>query len=196
LGLIPKGSSLTFLSRIKHNELGFPCLLSQPHFRLSVRVKPTLPKVGTWSPPGLPKTQSTIAGVKSPRISALLVSLERSWSVDVQNGLAWAIWTSAAQVMGKRRAGVKLPLWLPTTKSRESTCSRRALWECDTALESYLWGLQLWFRLHPNRRPRREVRIVQSPGTPTRDNFGTPLWESRDKKPFGCPLRGVTPSIL
>jgi hypothetical protein len=43
-------------------------LLSQPHFGLSVRVKPTLPKVGSWSPSGLPKTQSAIAGVKSPPI--------------------------------------------------------------------------------------------------------------------------------
>ncbi len=83
----------------------FKAILSQPHFGLSVRVKPTLPKVGSWSPSGLPKTQSAIAGVKYPRIWALLVSLERSWSVDVQNGLAWAIWTSTAQVMGKRRAG-------------------------------------------------------------------------------------------
>ncbi len=52
--------------------------LSQPHFGLNVRVKPTLPKVGSWSPPGLPKTQSANAGVKSPHIWALLVSLERS----------------------------------------------------------------------------------------------------------------------
>jgi hypothetical protein len=36
-----------------YNERG---QLSQPHFGLSVRVKPTLPKVGTWSPSGLPKT--------------------------------------------------------------------------------------------------------------------------------------------
>jgi hypothetical protein len=39
---------------------------------------------------------------------ALRCSLYRwkiSWSVDVQNGLAWVIWTSSAQVMGKRRAG-------------------------------------------------------------------------------------------
>jgi hypothetical protein len=79
--------------------------MSQRHFGLSVRVKPTLPKVGSWSPSGLPKTQSSIAGVKSPRIWALLVSLETSWNVDVQNGLAWAIWTFVAQVMGKRRAG-------------------------------------------------------------------------------------------
>jgi hypothetical protein len=31
--------------------------------------------------------------------------LERFWSVDVQNGLALAIWTFAAQVMCKRKAG-------------------------------------------------------------------------------------------
>ncbi len=42
--------------------------VSQPHFGLSVRVKPTLPKVGSWSPTGLPKIQSSIAGVKSPCI--------------------------------------------------------------------------------------------------------------------------------
>jgi hypothetical protein len=79
--------------------------LSQPHFGLSVRMKFTLPKVGTWSPPGLPKTQSSIVGVKTPCIEVFFIPLERFWSVDAQNGLAWAIWTSAAQVMGKRRAG-------------------------------------------------------------------------------------------
>jgi hypothetical protein len=34
-----------------------------------------------------------------------LVSLERSWNVDIENALALAIRTFAAQVMGKRRAG-------------------------------------------------------------------------------------------
>jgi hypothetical protein len=34
-------------------------------------------------------------------------SLERPWSGDVENGLAWAIWTFAAQVMAKRRADHK-----------------------------------------------------------------------------------------
>jgi hypothetical protein len=37
---------------------------------------------------------------------------------------------------------------------------------------------------------------IQTPGSPNWDSFGTPLWESRDKKPFGCSLRGVTQSIL
>jgi hypothetical protein len=37
---------------------------------------------------------------------------------------------------------------------------------------------------------------VQSPRSPNRDSFETPLWESRDKKPFGCSLREVTQIIL
>jgi hypothetical protein len=57
--------------------------MSQPHFGLSVRVKPTLPKVGTWSPLGLPKIQSSSWRAKTPRIGVFLVSLKRSWSVDV-----------------------------------------------------------------------------------------------------------------
>jgi hypothetical protein len=31
------------------------------------------------------------------------ISLESYQSVDVENGLAWAIWTSEAQVMTKRK---------------------------------------------------------------------------------------------
>jgi hypothetical protein len=50
--------------------------MSQPHFGLNVRVKPTLPKVGTWSPPGLPKIQSSSWRAKTPRIGVFLVSLE------------------------------------------------------------------------------------------------------------------------
>jgi len=37
---------------------------------------------------------------------------------------------------------------------------------------------------------------AQSPGSPNRDNFGTPLWESREKKPFGCRRDEVTQKIL
>ncbi len=114
------------------------------------------------------------------------IPLERSWSLDVQNGLAWVIWTSATQVMGKRRA----------TKSRESTRSRRALGECDTALKSSRWELQHWFRPRPDRRSGREAITVQNPRSPNHDSFRTPLWKSRDKKRFGCSLRGVTQNII
>ncbi len=37
---------------------------------------------------------------------------------------------------------------------------------------------------------------AQSPGSPNRDSFGTPLWESRDKEPFECVHGGVTQRIL
>jgi hypothetical protein len=36
----------------------------------------------------------------------------------------------------------------------------------------------------------------QSLGSPTHDNFETLPWESREKVPFGCSLRGVTQRIL
>jgi len=83
-----------------HNQI---MELSQPHFGQSGRMQLPLPKMETWSPLGLPKSQKTIWGVKSPCLGAFFMSLKRSWRVDVQNGLAWAIWTFAAQVMGKRR---------------------------------------------------------------------------------------------
>jgi hypothetical protein len=51
--------------------------LSQPHFGLSVRMKFTLPKVGTWSPSGLLEIQSLIPGVKTPCIGVFLISLKR-----------------------------------------------------------------------------------------------------------------------
>jgi hypothetical protein len=96
----------------------------------------------------------------------------------------------------KEGPGIKLPIWFPATKSRESTCSRRALGECDTALESSQRELQHWFRPCLDRRLGREAMTVQSLGSPNRDSFGTSLWESWDKKPFRCSLRGVTQSIL
>jgi len=82
--------------------------LLQPHFEASVRMKLTLPKVETWSPSRLPKLQSSIAEVKTPRLEVFFTPLERFWNVDVENGLAWAIPTSTAQVMVKERAGSQI----------------------------------------------------------------------------------------
>jgi hypothetical protein len=47
------------------------------HFGISVRMKLTLPKVGSWSPPGLSKTQSSIVRVKTLRIRVFIISLEK-----------------------------------------------------------------------------------------------------------------------
>jgi hypothetical protein len=59
-----------------------------------------LEKVRIWSPPGLPNVQSSTTRGKTSRIGVFLVSLERSWNVDIENSLALAIRTSATQVMG------------------------------------------------------------------------------------------------
>ncbi len=63
-------------------------------------------------------------------------------------------------------------------------------------LESFQSELQDCFRLHPNQRSEQEVMDAQSLGSPTWDNFGTPLSESREKVPFECNLCGVTQRIL
>jgi hypothetical protein len=64
------------------------------------------------------------------------------------------------------------------------------------ALESSLRGLQLWFRPRPDQRLGRGAMKSQSPGTPIRDSFGTPLWESREKVTFVRGCRGESQSIL
>jgi hypothetical protein len=48
----------------------------------------TLPKWGLGSLLRLPKFQSSIAGVKTPRLEVFFISLENYQSVDVENGLA------------------------------------------------------------------------------------------------------------
>jgi hypothetical protein len=64
------------------------------------------------------------------------------------------------------------------------------------ALKSSRGELQLWFRPRSNRFFLSGDMSSQSPGTPTQDSFGTPPWESQEKKPFGCSLRGELQSIL
>jgi hypothetical protein len=64
------------------------------------------------------------------------------------------------------------------------------------ALEGSRRKLQDFLRPHPNRRFEQEGMDAQSPESPTRDSFGTPLWESWEKVPFGCILRGELQRIL
>jgi hypothetical protein len=60
------------------NHIASSSHLSQPHFEASVKMRFALPKVGTWSPPRLPKCQSSIVGVKKTRLEVLFIPLERS----------------------------------------------------------------------------------------------------------------------
>jgi hypothetical protein len=83
----------------------------------------------------------------------------------------WSFGHLQPRLWGKEGPGVKLAIWLMTTKSRESTRFRRALGECGTALESSWRGLQVWFRPRPDRRLRREAMMSQSLGSPKPRQF-------------------------
>ncbi len=93
----------------------------------------------------------------------------------------------------KEKPRVKLPVWLPTTTSQESTqfpCMQVA---CNIPLKSSWQGLQLFFRPHCNQRSANEVTHLQSCGSPSCGNFGTCTWKSRDKKAIWMwpPWKGV-----
>jgi hypothetical protein len=90
----------------------------------------------------------------------------------------WSFGHLQPKLWAKEGPGVKLVIWLPTTKSRESTSSRHPVWECDMALERSRRGLQLSFRPHCDRTLQSKVMAVQSFGTPTGTisglHFGSP----------------------
>jgi len=55
-------------------------IMSPPYLEGSVRSPLTLLKMGLGSPQGLPKTQNTITGVKTPRIEVVLhTRFQASW---------------------------------------------------------------------------------------------------------------------
>jgi hypothetical protein len=60
-----------------------------------------------------PKTSESDCKVKPQGLVTFFISLESSWSIDIQNGLAFLIWTSETQVMAKRRPGSRIPGSLP-----------------------------------------------------------------------------------
>jgi hypothetical protein len=150
-----------------HNVAGAlvsPKGMSQPHFEGSVRSPFTFSKMGLGSPPGLLKTQNAIARVNTPRCKVFFILLERSWSVDVRNGLAWAIWTSAAQVMVERRVNSR-PLKLGN-RPDPGVCRWSATHHWKNLKESYNftsdlvpiggWSEKLW----TPKVPGVQTRIV------------------------------------
>jgi hypothetical protein len=90
----------------------------------------------------------------------------------------WQFGHLQPKLWAKEGPGVKLAVWLPTTKSQESTSFRRLLEECDTALESSRWELQHWFRTRPDPSLGQGAMAVQSSesliGTLSGLHFGSP----------------------
>jgi hypothetical protein len=98
--------------------------------------------------------------------------------------LKWAhiahldIWnTSYGQKKG-RESNCQFDSWPEKVGSTRFTCLEMA---CDIPLESSWRGLQLCFRLHLDSKSARKVMRLQSRGSPNLGDFGTPIWESRNK---------------
>jgi hypothetical protein len=79
----------------------------------------------------------------------------------------WSFGHLQPKLWAKEGSGVKLAIWLPTTKSQESTSSQHPIWECNMALKRSRWELQLWFRLCHDRTLQLGVTGSQSSGSPT-----------------------------
>jgi len=145
------------------------------------------PQMGLGSPLGLPKLQSLIVEVKTPRIKVFFISLKSYWSVDVENGFTSAIWTSTTHVMAKkkgRESNWQFDSWPLKVDNWPDPSACKV--ECETPLESFWGKLQVCFKLHPNRRFEQRVMTSQSLESPNWDSFETLTWESHDKKPFRC----------
>jgi len=90
----------------------------------------------------------------------------------------WQFGHPQPKLWAKEGPGVKLAVWLSTTKSQKSTSSRRYLEECNTALKSSGRELQHWFRTRPDPSSGRGAMAVQSSGSPAGTlsglHFGSP----------------------
>ncbi len=87
----------------------------------SVGVKPNTPKVGDLESSKIPECLEFDSKAQNTSHWGVLSVIGKVLKRNIKNGLALAIWTFAAQVMGKRKAGSQIGT---TTKSRESTSSR------------------------------------------------------------------------
>jgi len=111
----------------------------------------------------------------------------------------WPFGHLSPKLCAKEGPGVKLAVWFPTTKSRESTSSwlqmESATWRWKDLGKGYNFGLNLV----TIRLSSREIWVSKVPGLQSgqfRDNFGTPTWESQEKESFGCSPRNLAQRIL
>jgi hypothetical protein len=74
----------------------------------------------------------------------------------------------------KEGPGVKLPIWLPTTKSQELAQFICVQVACNILLERSWRGIQLCLKPHLERRFVKQVMGLQSCGSPNFENFRIP----------------------
>jgi hypothetical protein len=90
-----------------------------------------------WSPKGLLNFQGVIAGVKTHWFKELFISLKSYWNVDLKMGLHDPFGHLKHKLWPKERPGVKLAIWFPTIKSRESARFPCVKVACDILLRRF-----------------------------------------------------------
>jgi hypothetical protein len=88
----------------------------------------------------------------------------------------WSFEDLQPKLWAKEGLGVKLAVWLPTTKSQESTSSWHLIWECNITLKISQQGLQLWFKPRCDRTLQSGVMVVQSSRNPAGTISGLHFW--------------------
>jgi hypothetical protein len=73
----------------------------------------------------------------------------------------------------KEGLGIKLPIWLPATKSQESPWNTFVKVACHISLKSSWQGVQLCFKTHRNWSSGQEIMAFQIAENPNFENFGT-----------------------
>ncbi len=136
---------------------------------------------GSWNLSGLSKFLESDCRGQNPSHWKVFYIIEKLLK---RKCLKWAymthldIWnTSYGQKKGRESN------WqFPTIRSLESTRFSCVQVACNTSLKSFWWRPQLCFRPHLDQRSTHKVIAPQSCENPNFGNFGTPIWESRDKK--------------
>ncbi len=154
------------------------------------------PEMGTWESFEIPETSKFNCRGQSTSHWGVLYIIGKLWKWRCRKWACMGHFNFYNTWWQKERSGIKLAIWLSTTKSRESTQPQCMQAECDTSLESSWGKLQVCSRSHPNRRSEKRVMTSQSPESLNRNSFGTLPWESWDKKPFGCKCQGEAQRIL
>jgi hypothetical protein len=112
---------------------------------------------------------------------SVLHVIEKLLKCRCQNDLAWTIWTFVAQVMAKKRSGIKLAVWLSTTKIWESTQPQCVQVECNTSLEALKESYKFVSDLIPIGGLSKKLWIHKVPGVQTKIVSGLLLGSPRTK---------------
>jgi hypothetical protein len=146
------------------------------------------PKIGNLESSGTLETLELDCRVKPLRLEVFFISLERSWSADVESDLVWTVWTSTTPSYGRKKG--RESNWqfdsrpLKVMNKLDSGMFRWSLTHCWKALEkSYKFSLdfipikglswELWAPKVPGVQTKTiSELLLGSPGTKSYSDVG------------------------